>query len=85
MFQHAAYAGYLMSVVHALHDLPSMRSSAHAGSDRDMRQADAEAADGDQQECPQLAAGKPESSARDAEAAYSTHQHRPQPELANLG
>ena len=70
-----------MSVVHALHVLPKKCSSACAGSDRDMRQGDAEPADGDQQECPQLATAKPDLPDRDAEAAYSTHQDRPQSEL----
>ena len=83
MCQHAAHAGNLMSVVHALHVLPNKCSSAFAGCDRDrdMRQGDAEPADGDQQDCPQLAGAKPESLDRDAEAAYSTHQDRPQSEL----
>ena len=81
MCQHAAHAGNLMSVVDALHVLPNKCSSACAGSDRDMRQGDAEPADGDQQDCPQLAGAKPESLDRDAEAAYSTHQDRPQSEL----
>ena len=77
MFQHAAYAGNLMSVVH---DLPSVRSSAHAGSDRDKGQGDAELAEELQQECPQLAAAQPDSCHRDAEAAYSAHQDCPQSE-----